>query len=516
MQYRRLGRTELRVSSVGFGTAQLRLVPEQQAIDALKVGISLGVNIIHTAPDYEGTQELVAQAVAESRRNVIVCSQGYGDREHMEWLFEQACRNFNRQRLELFGVACVDDREMIGENVWEPGGHIEFLMKMKEKGRLQGIFCTTHGSPDYIRGLLQSNVFDAIMLAYNPLGFHLLSYNQRDKPADIYRESLAENFNVFSDISRQDIGLIVMKPLAGGLLCEGKAFIPFFRSESDLALPSASQMLRFILCNHPEVSCVMPGTASIEEARENAEAGHEPLSLPENRQAAVSAVVHRLQGTLCSRCGRCDELCSKGLPISWLFRDAYINNHRGMTFETLEQLRYCVLHPWKEPLCATCADVTCDCPSGIDIPRALVKLHEQVQEMHGRGSVTISPERLRNRKEASKLPFDAFLYSKDFPSCLKRDGRPTFLLAVKNCGALAWKSPIQSAGVYLQMFVDLKQVQRARLRSEIPPGEIAHFALGLTAVLKRGIHSFRFVLVNESLDEQLTSVDLATFDLEVV
>ena len=36
MEYRRLGKSNLHVSAVGFGTVQLRLVSEQQAIDTLK------------------------------------------------------------------------------------------------------------------------------------------------------------------------------------------------------------------------------------------------------------------------------------------------------------------------------------------------------------------------------------------------------------------------------------------------------------------------------------------------
>jgi len=49
MEYRRLGRTQLQVSAIGFGTCQLRLMPEKQAIDMLLKGFDLGVNIVHTA-----------------------------------------------------------------------------------------------------------------------------------------------------------------------------------------------------------------------------------------------------------------------------------------------------------------------------------------------------------------------------------------------------------------------------------------------------------------------------------
>jgi aryl-alcohol dehydrogenase-like predicted oxidoreductase len=44
MQYNRVGRTDLQISVVGFGTCQLRLVPEPQAIATLLRGFELGVN----------------------------------------------------------------------------------------------------------------------------------------------------------------------------------------------------------------------------------------------------------------------------------------------------------------------------------------------------------------------------------------------------------------------------------------------------------------------------------------
>jgi hypothetical protein len=218
MEYRRLGRSNLRVSAVGFGSCQLRRVPEQQALDTLKRGFDLGVNLVHTAPDYEGADDLVAQAVQESGRNVLILTQGYGDLAHFEWLFESACRKFKKHRLEMFGIACIDDREYLGEPVWGPGGMVEFLQNKKKPGRLGATFCTTHGPPEYIARLVTSECFDAIMLSYYSLGSHLLSYHP--DPSRPYEDIPRNRTEIFSLAARHDVGLMIMTPLAGGLLCE--------------------------------------------------------------------------------------------------------------------------------------------------------------------------------------------------------------------------------------------------------------------------------------------------------
>jgi predicted aldo/keto reductase-like oxidoreductase len=134
MTYRRLGRTNLRVSVIGFGTCQLRMVPEQRAIDALRRSFTLGVNIVHTAPDYEGADDLVAEAVKASGREIFVFSQAYGDRQTFEHIFEATCAKFGKKKLEMFGIACVEDRERAGENVWGAGGMVEFLQAKEARG----------------------------------------------------------------------------------------------------------------------------------------------------------------------------------------------------------------------------------------------------------------------------------------------------------------------------------------------------------------------------------------------
>jgi len=66
------------VSAVGFGTCQLRMTAPRHAIDTLLAGFSLGVNLVHAAPDYEGADDLVAEAVERSGKEVLVVSNGYG------------------------------------------------------------------------------------------------------------------------------------------------------------------------------------------------------------------------------------------------------------------------------------------------------------------------------------------------------------------------------------------------------------------------------------------------------
>jgi predicted aldo/keto reductase-like oxidoreductase len=444
------------------------MVPEQQAIDTLERGFELGVNIVHTAPDYEGADELVAQAILETGARVTVASQGYGDRAHFEWLFEDACRKFGTAgRLDLFGIACVDDRERLGENVWNPGGMVEFLQHKRLEGRLRATFCTTHGTPDYIRGLAQSDAFDAIMLAHNPAGFHLLSSRpDATRPA----ESLLGNSTLFDWLASRDIGVMIMKPLAGGLLCDPKAFPPYDSLLTPGTRPAARDVLRSILTAHPAVSCVLPGTASVVEADENARAGHAPLETDEVLDSPVQVIAEGLQRSICSHCGYCDTICSQGLPVSWLLRDADISSTRSMPFETPPGLHYFELHPSRSATCSTCPNVTCRCPFGLDVPAALMHAHDRMLRLDALGVLPVVAKPM-----PPTSPFSARLISREVPARLGSGETAVLRLVVENCGTQSWV-PWSAAGpVMMEVSLNGEVVAHRRLRQEIPPGERCHF-----------------------------------------
>ncbi len=481
MQYRRLGRSNLRVSVVGFGTCQIRRVPEQQALDTLKRGFELGVNLVHTAPDYEGADDLVAQAVRESGREVLVLSQGYGDLAHFEWLFESACRKFGTRRLEMFGIACVDDREYLGEPVWGAGGMIEFLEKKKAEGRLGATFCTTHGAPEYVARLVTSGHFDAIMLSYNSLGFHLLSYHP--EPSRQYEDIARNRTEIFPLAVRHDVGLMIMKPLAGGLLCESKSFPPRAAFSAGPSKLHAAEVLRDIL-RHPEVSCVVPGTTSVAEADDNARAGHAPIVVSANGGSTIDPIIDEIKADLCSRCGFCDSLCSKHLPVSWLFRDAYITHYPSETFETVDDLRYFNLHPWDTAACSTCSNVTCSCPYGIDIPASLIKVDALMRVRREQGVLPVPPALASEHRPTESLA--GAVVTKEIPHALHALERAVCRVFVQNTGQETWVAPGHTDGVQgleVELAVDGHNTAARAIpvRHHVEPGTRTHFVFEIEA-----------------------------------
>jgi hypothetical protein len=381
MEYRQVGQTGVRLSVVGMGTAQLQMVSERQAVDTLRRGFEHGINWVHTAPDYGSVEPWIARAIRESGAEVVVATQSTASLAQLDPFFNHAAATFGRPHLDLYGVNCIDDIERLGEDVWGPDGMVASLQRKKKEGRLRALFCSTRGTADYVCRLIESGAFDAVMVAYNPIEFHLLSYfAARDGRAF---EKLSEyREKVFPLAERCGVSLLVMKALGGGLLTRGRAFPPHQWFGGDDVLPAAD-LLKFAL-SLPAVFAVVPGVAAPEEAEANARAGRAPLALSEKRREEMVATAQRMRLSLCSRCGECEATCSQSLRIASMFRDAYLWSYRSETFMYHEPDNYFDLVPGALA-CATCTNQTCLCPQGLHVPAALARVHETMVRLREEG-----------------------------------------------------------------------------------------------------------------------------------
>jgi glutamate-1-semialdehyde 2,1-aminomutase len=485
MEYRRLGKSNLMVSVVGLGTCQLRLITEQQAIDTLLTAFDLGVNLVHTGPDYGRAESFVAKAVAHSRKKIIVASHGYdvphnphGKVARFESFFEAACDRLGTDRLDLFGIVQIDEREEREENVWGKRGMVEFLLRKKNEGRLGGIFCTTHGSPEYVAKLVNSGVFDALMIAYNDLGFHLLSSHP---PLGRHTESLPRfGGEIFPLCQEKDVGLLIMKPLAAGLLCQSRAFPPLLEHPAKTSPVPVSAILRSIL-NNPAVVSVVPGTASAEEAEDNARSGWGPLDITAGEKENIQDLVGKIKTSICSRCGECDDTCSQGLRISDLIRTSLINLYPSYSGELHKEIEYFELHPSSIAKCGECRNVTCVCPTGIAIPVVLQDMHQRMLELASLGR--IPPPKDAPQTVIGDSIFGAKVLSYILPDEMMAGETAFCRVSLENHGSRGWY-PAQNtchAEVLLSMDRNGREYRRVELAEEVQPGCRCHLTFQVEA-----------------------------------
>jgi aryl-alcohol dehydrogenase-like predicted oxidoreductase len=294
MHFRKLGRTGIEVSEIGYGTwgiAQKQWIgaTDHESMRALRRAISMGLNFIDTALAYgEGHSErLVASVLAEHPTKVFVATKvppknqvwparpGIGIEEvfpydHVIRSTEQSLRNLCVPYVDLQQFH-VWNPEWVGQDEWKRA--IEDLKKAG-KVRYFGISINDH-QPDSALEVIKTGLIDAVQVIYN-----------------IFDQS--PEANLFPLCQKHNIGVIARVPLDEGALTgnisESTVFQPgdfrdsYFRGErkkevaarvdallADMgiersALPQAA--LRFCL-SHPAVSTVIPGMRSMRSVEEN-------------------------------------------------------------------------------------------------------------------------------------------------------------------------------------------------------------------------------------------------------
>jgi hypothetical protein len=237
----------------------------------------------------------------------------------------------------------------------------------------------------------------------------------------------------------------------------------------------------------------------VAEADENARAGFGPIRMSVEQGAMVNRAILQLQSQLCSRCGICDDLCSQHLPVSWLFRDAYINLYPSETFETLDRLQYFHLHPGTRATCLDCEHVTCACPHGINIPQSLPRLHGQMVRLRRAGVLPLTPAEQSGNSECAS-PY-CRLVRKELPDTARAGELWRGVLWLQNDGATPWRPPVASSpaqGSYLRVSsADASHEEmRVPVRHDVEPGTRTHFAFTFRTPLQPGKMVLQFELVS--------------------
>lgn len=208
MQYRSIGTTGIKISTVAHGTwaaggRSWGEVEDRASIDAMKASIDAGVTLIDTAPVYGRghAEELVGRAVEGCRDRVVISTKcgiliDQGNRrslkpEDMRRECEDSLRRMRTDYIDVYFCHWPDKETPIEETI---GGLAELL----ESGKIRAIGLSNHG-PDLIRRVH----------AAGPLHCLQEHYSLLERAIEGNTLPLARELN---------LGVMAYAPLGGGIL----------------------------------------------------------------------------------------------------------------------------------------------------------------------------------------------------------------------------------------------------------------------------------------------------------
>ncbi len=310
---RRLGRTGLSVSEVGYGAwgiggSMWLGAEDQESLRALNRAIDLGVNFIDTAAVYGAghSERLVGKVVRERDERIVVASKI--PPKNFEWPARTSdpdeafpadhIRKWTERTLSNLGLDFIDvqqfhvwNDEWVGRGSWHEG-----IQALRDEGKIRffGVSINDLQPANAIR-LIETGAVDTVQVIYNVF---------EQAPED----------ELLAACERNDVGVIARVPFDEGSLTgrltadstfpEGDFRNEYFSGERSLEKVDARVQailddlgisreelpeiaLRYVL-SRPEVSTVIPGMRSVGNVERNAAVG-DGAGLPDETVEALKA-----------------------------------------------------------------------------------------------------------------------------------------------------------------------------------------------------------------------------------
>ena len=250
MQFRKLGRTGLRVSEVGYGGG--RVNPNQdrrELVEMLHAAFEAGLNYLDTAPDYGGgfSEVIIGEAVKGRRDGCIVATKT--EAFDPEGIIADVDGSLKR-----LGVDVIDVLQFHGgwfseeetQQVLDDGG-LETYRRLRDQGKVRFLGFSADGPSAGVERMIATGEFDVMQIHYN------LMYQST---CDAFGDR-----GVIPDAKAQGMGIVLMRSTTSGAFPKLMRYC--FRKEME-GVDLDGFLLNFVLSN-PMVDSALMSLQSVED-----------------------------------------------------------------------------------------------------------------------------------------------------------------------------------------------------------------------------------------------------------
>ncbi len=319
MKLRRLGKTGLMVSEIGFGGEWLERHEEDESVELVKYAHKKGINIIDCWMSDPKSRDIIGKAMEGVRDRWYV--QGHigstwqdgqyvrtRDMKYVKPAFEDLLIRLKTDYIDLGMIHYIDSVEE-----WDTamnGGYLDYVLELKEKGVIKHIGISTH-NPVIGKLAVKTGFIEMILFSINPAFDMRPSTEDLDSMFEGYDEARfsgidPERAELYRMCEENDIGITVMKGFFGGRL--------FDKDQSPFGVTFTPVQLIHYALTRPGVSSVLCGYDLKEQV--DAAVRYETASDDEKDYASVlaTAPLHSYKGQ-CTYCGHCRP-CPAGIDIA--------------------------------------------------------------------------------------------------------------------------------------------------------------------------------------------------------
>jgi uncharacterized protein len=352
-RYARLGKTELNISDISFGSAS----SSDPAL--VRHAFERGINYFDSAESYRGgnAEEAIGEALQGKRDKVFLTSKtkaGARDtRKDMMQALEQSLKRLRTDYVDIYFNHAVNDVARMKNQEWW-----EFTALAKKQGKIRFRGMSGHGGNlvECLDYAIDKNLVDVILVAYN--------FGNDPKFTDKLRHTFhwaalqPELPRVLAKAKQKDIGIVAMKVLMGAKLNDMRPF------ESGGATFSQAAFRWTLSSQYADALIVsMTGKTQIDEYV----GASGDYKLRKGDVDLLERYAQLQQGNYCQpACNACESSCPEKVEISEVLRTRmYAVDYRDLS---LAKSEYAALEK-NAAACLSCAHQSClnQCPNGVPI-----------------------------------------------------------------------------------------------------------------------------------------------------